>query len=76
MFEDTEHPPIPILSPPFKGDWEEFDVNIMDTELEGLKDSNGVLWFKKVMEWCLPQFDDDNGGKKDLDIWIASPTNE
>ena len=42
-FENTEHPPIPILPLPFEGDKEEFDVNITDAELEGLKDSNGVL---------------------------------
>ena len=53
VFEDTEHPPIPILPIPFEGDQEEFDVDITPAELEELKDDQGVIRFEKVMEWCL-----------------------
>ena len=45
VFEDTNNPPVPILPLPFKGEQWEFDVNITDAELEGLKDDQGVLQF-------------------------------
>ena len=64
VFEDTENPPAPIEPLPYEGDQEEFDVNITDAELEQLKDSNGVLRFEKVVEWCLPQFDNGEGAEK------------
>ena len=72
MFEDTEYPPIPILPIPFEGDQEEFDVDITAAELEELKDEQGVIRFEKVMEWCMPRFDDDgNGEEMDLFKWQA-----
>ena len=43
VFEDTNNPPIPISPFPFEGDQEEFNIDITYTELEGLKDSNGIL---------------------------------
>ena len=41
---------------PFTGESEEFLVKIKDEELPGLKDDNGDIWFRKVMEFCLPRF--------------------
>ena len=64
VFAETEHPSIPILPIPFEGDQEEFDVNITPEELEELKDDQGDIRFEKVMEWCMPQFDDDSNGDK------------
>ena len=72
VFEDTNYPPIPILPIPFEGDQEEFDVDITPEELDQLKDDQGVIWFEKVMEWCMPRFDDDgNGDEMGLFIWQA-----
>ena len=72
VFEDTNYPPIPILPIPFEGDQEEFDVDITPAELEELKDDQGVIRFEKVMEWCMPRFDDDgNGEEMDLFKWQA-----
>ena len=72
VFEDTNHPPIPILPVPFEGDQEYFDVGITPKELEQLKDNEGVIPFEKVIEWCMKRFDDDgNGNKMGLYKWQA-----
>ena len=41
LFEETEHPLIPILPIPVEGDQEEFGVDITHEELEELKDDQG-----------------------------------
>ena len=57
--QKIEHPPIPILLIPFRGDQEEFDVDITAEELENLKDDQAVIQFEEVMEWYIPRFDND-----------------
>ena len=71
VFEETEHPPVPILPMPFEGDEAEFDVDITAAELEELKDDQGAIRFEKVMEGCLPQIDDGNEGTISLFKWQA-----
>ena len=72
VFAETNHPPIPILPISFEGDQEEFDVNITPEQLEELKDDQDVICFEKVMEWCMPRFDDDgNGDEMGLFKWQA-----
>jgi hypothetical protein len=46
---------------PIEWTGEEVDVlNITDEELKLIRDGDGEIRFKKVFEWCLPQFGDDN----------------
>ena len=54
VFEKTEYLPIPILPIPFGGDQDDHNVDITPQELEDLKDDQDVIWFEKVMEWCMP----------------------
>ena len=64
IFEDTEYPAIPIMDAiPYKGEGEFFDVDATEEEIEGMNDNNGVIFFMKVMERCLPKFDDRFGKK-------------
>ena len=44
---------------PFTGESEEFSGERTDEELAGLKDDNGDIRFSKVMEFCLPWFNQD-----------------
>ena len=57
IFEDTNHPAIPDMTPiPFTGEREEFDVDITEEEeINNMKDLNGTIRFMNVMRWCLPQ---------------------
>ena len=55
----------------FTGENEEFDVNITDEEIKSLKDDSGTIRFEKVLEWCLPRFDNGNGGTIGLFKWQA-----
>ena len=53
-----------IVEPvPFTDDDEEFTVNITPAEVESLKDEAGDVRFSKVIVFCLPRFDDTEGGK-------------
>ena len=51
-----------------------FTVKITDKELAGITDANDDICFSKVMEFCLPRFDTNNGGVNNdagcvLNIW-------
>ena len=57
---------------PFTDDNEDFTVNISPEEVESLKDEAGDIRFSKVMEFCLPRFDDTEGGQQSLWEWQAA----
>ena len=64
IFEDTNYPQIMVMEPMvYEGEGEHFDVNATEEEIEGMKDSNCVIYFMKAMEWCLPKFDDGFGNQ-------------
>jgi hypothetical protein len=50
----------PIEPIEFRGDNEEFTVNITDEEIESLKDSAGEIRYEKVFDWCLPRFGEND----------------
>ena len=52
----------------YTGGREELDVNATEENIDNMKDSNGKIWFIKVMRWCLPCFDN---GEIDLFTWQA-----
>ena len=44
IFEDTNHPTIPDMTPiPYTGEREEFDVAATEEEINNMKDSNGTI---------------------------------
>ena len=57
-------------------DWSyEFEDIDIYAEFKQLKDDHEIFQFEKVMESCLPKFDDGEGRKLGY-FWIASPTGE
>ena len=48
---------------PFTDTDKNFTVNITPKKIELLKDEAGVIRFHKVMEFCLPRFDDAETGQ-------------
>ena len=57
---------------PFTDDNEDFTVNMTPEEVESLKDEAGDIRFSKVMEFCLPRFDDTEAGQQTLWEWQAA----
>ena len=57
---------------PFTDDNEDFTVNMTPEEVESLKDEAGDIRFSKVMEFCLPRFDDREEGQQTLWEWQAA----
>ena len=51
---------------PFTDTNENFTVNITSEEVESLKDEAGDIRFHKVMEFCLPRFNDPEAGQQSL----------
>ena len=46
-----------------------FKVKITPEELESLKDDHGVIWYYKVIEWALPQFE---GESEEFCEWLSA----
>ena len=44
-------------------------MNITEEELESLKGENGVIWYYKVLEWALLQFE---GESQEFCEWLAA----
>ena len=62
-----------IVEPvPFTDDNEDFAINITPKEVESLKDDAGDIRFGKVMEFCLPRFEDTEAGQRSLWKWQAA----
>ena len=58
---DNGDPAGRIIDPiPWEGGDEEFSVKITDRELESLRDEKGEINFKKVLQWSLPRFGDND----------------
>ena len=57
---------------PFTDDNEDFTVNMTPEEVESLKDEAGDIRFSKVMDFCLPRFDDTEAGQQTLWEWQAA----
>ena len=61
---------IRIVEPvPFTDGNKDFTVNITPEEVELLKDEAGDIRFSKVMEFCLPRFEDTETGQQSLWEW-------
>ena len=62
-----------IVEPvPFTDDNEDFTVNITPEEVELLKDEAGDIRFSKIMEFCLPRFENTEAGQQSLWEWQAA----
>ena len=57
---------------PFTDDDEDFTINVTPEEVELLKDEAGDTCYSKVIEFCLPRFDDTEAGQKSLGEWQAA----
>ena len=57
---------------PYTDGDEEFTVNITPEEVESLIDEAGDIRFSKVMEFCLPRFDDPVRGQESIWEWHAA----
>ena len=53
----------PIL---YTDDDKDFTINITPEEVEALKDKDGDIRYHKVLEWMLPRFDKEGGGRETL----------
>ena len=50
IFKDANHAAIPDMTPiPFIGEREELDLDIIDEEINSMKDSNGTIRFMNIM---------------------------